>query len=57
MDLKEIGVNTRNWVDWTQDWDYGRAFVNEALNLQILQSMDLVNILLFAFISIIINRI
>ena len=21
MDLKEIGVNTRNWVDLAQDWD------------------------------------
>ena len=19
MDLKEIGINTRNWVDWAQD--------------------------------------
>ena len=22
MDLKEIGINTRNWVDSTQDRDY-----------------------------------
>jgi hypothetical protein len=33
MDLKEIGINTRNWVDLTQDRDYWRAFVNVALNL------------------------
>ena len=35
MDLKEIGVNTRNWVDLAQDSDYWRAFVNVALNLRI----------------------
>jgi hypothetical protein len=28
MDLKEIGVNTRKWVDSTQDRDYWRALVN-----------------------------
>ena len=27
MDLKEIGVNTRNWIDLTQDRDYWRALV------------------------------
>ena len=32
MDLKEIGNNTRNWVDLTQDRDYWRALVNAALN-------------------------
>ena len=25
MDLKEIGINTRNWVDSAQDRDYWRA--------------------------------
>ena len=35
MDLKEIGINTRNWVDPTQDRDYCRALVNAALNLRI----------------------
>ena len=34
MDLKEIGINNRNWVDSTQDTDYWRALVNAALNLQ-----------------------
>ena len=29
MDLKEIGINTRNWVDSAQDRNYWRAFVNE----------------------------
>ena len=35
MDLKEIGINTRNWVDSAQDRDYWRALVNKALNLQV----------------------
>ena len=35
MDLKEICINTRNWVDSAQDRDYLRALVNAALNLQI----------------------
>ena len=30
-DLKEIGINTRNWVDSAQDRDYWRALVNAAL--------------------------
>jgi hypothetical protein len=33
MDLKEIGINTRNWVDLSQDKDYWRALVNVALNI------------------------
>ena len=28
MDLKEIGINKRNWVDSVQDRDYWRALVN-----------------------------
>ena len=35
MDLKEIGIDTRNWVDSSQDRDYWRALVNVALNLQV----------------------
>ena len=35
MDLKEIGINTRNWVDPPQDRDYWRALVNAALNLRV----------------------
>ena len=35
MNLKEIGINTRNWVDSTQDRDYWRALVNAALNLRV----------------------
>ena len=35
MDLIEIGINTRNWVDSAQNRNYWRALVNEALILQI----------------------
>ena len=35
MDLKEIGVNVRSWIDSTPDRDYWRALVNAALNLQV----------------------
>ena len=35
MDLKEIDINTRNWVDSAKDMDYWRALVNVALNLQV----------------------
>ena len=34
MDLEEIVMNTRNWVDSAQDWDYWRTFVNAVLNLR-----------------------
>jgi hypothetical protein len=33
MDLKEIGINTRSWVDLAQDRDYWRALMNVTLNL------------------------
>ena len=35
MDLEEIGINTRTWVDTVQDRDYWRALVNAALNLRV----------------------
>ena len=35
MYLKEIGINTWNWVDSGQDRDFWRAFVNAALNLRV----------------------
>ena len=35
MNIKEIGTNTRNWVDSTQDMDYWRALVNAALILRV----------------------
>ena len=35
MDLKEIGINTRNWIDSTHDSCSWRALVNTALNLRV----------------------
>ena len=35
MDLKEIDINTKIWVDLTQDRDYWRTLVNAALNLRV----------------------
>ena len=35
MDLKEIGVNTRNLVDSAQGRDNWRALVNATLNLRV----------------------
>ena len=35
MDLKEIGANTRNWVDLAEDRGYWRALLNASLNLWI----------------------
>jgi hypothetical protein len=44
MNLKGIGINTRNWVDSAQDRDYWSALVNAALYLQVSYAMELVNI-------------
>ena len=35
MYLKELGINTRNWVDSDQNRNYWRALVNAALNLRV----------------------
>ena len=42
MDLKEIGINMRDWVDSTKDRDYWRIFMNAALNLRVPQAIELV---------------
>jgi hypothetical protein len=35
MDLKEVGINKKNWVNSSQDKGYWRALVNAAFNLRI----------------------
>ena len=35
MELKEMGINVRKWVDSAQDRGYWKAFVNAALNLRV----------------------
>ena len=35
MNLKETGVNKKNWIDSGEDRDYWRNFVNAAMNLQV----------------------
>ena len=34
MDGKEIGVNTRDWIDSGQDRDYWRVILNATLNIR-----------------------
>ena len=36
MDLNEVDVKTRNWIDLAQDKDYWRALVNVKLNFRVL---------------------
>ena len=35
MNLKEIDINKRDWVDLAQDRDYWRVLVNAALNRRV----------------------
>ena len=35
MNLKEIGIHTRNWVNSARDRDYWIALVNATFNLQV----------------------
>ena len=35
MDLKQIGISTRNWVDSAQDRNNWRVLVNATLNLRV----------------------
>ena len=48
MDLKEIGINTSNWI-YLADRDYWRALVNAGLNLRV-QQMSLINYSLLLFL-------
>ena len=45
MSLKEIGSNTRKWVDLAQVRDYWKAFLNAKLNLRVPLVIDLVIII------------
>ena len=45
MNFKEIGINTRSWVDSAQDTDYWRVIVNVALNLLVPEAMELIFLL------------
>ena len=42
MDLKEMRINTRNWIHSTQSWDYWRCLMNARLNnrLQYVMVLD-----------------
>ena len=51
IDLKEIGITTRNWVSSAQDRDYQRALVNAASNLRAQLAMKLVMIISSGFIN------
>ena len=42
MDLKQIGINTRNWVDSAQDTEYWKGLVNAALKFRVPEAMELV---------------
>ena len=35
MDLEEIDINTRNWVDTAQDRDFWTVLVSAPLNLRV----------------------
>ena len=41
MKLKEIGIDTRNLVNSTQDRDYWRALFNAALNFRVQKVMEI----------------
>jgi hypothetical protein len=41
MDLKETGINTKNWIDSAQDREFCKALVNAISNLRVPQAMEL----------------
>ena len=43
MDLKDIGIVKRNWIDSAQDMDYWRTLVNAALDLWIPEVKELLS--------------
>jgi hypothetical protein len=42
MDLKEIGIDTRSWVNSAQDRDYWRALANATLNFRVPYAVELI---------------
>ena len=42
MDIKEIGVSVKTWIDLAQDRDYWRVILHEALNFWVLYAVQLV---------------
>ena len=42
IDLTEIGINTRSWVESAQDRDWWSALISAALKLQVPEAMDIV---------------
>ena len=45
MNLKEIGVNARNWLDSAHDRDYWSTPINVALILLVPLAMELVSLI------------
>jgi hypothetical protein len=43
IELKKIGIITRNWVDSTNNKDYWWALVNAALNLRVPYAIEFVS--------------
>ena len=44
IDLKEIGVNTTNWIHSSLDKDYWRALLNVELEPRVPYGVEIVNI-------------
>ena len=49
MNLKYIGVRSRNWIEFAQVRDYWRALINAELMLRVPQVMELINRLVNLF--------
>ena len=49
--LKQININTRNWVDSGQDRGYWRALNNAALNHVVPQAIELINFNTLIFVN------
>jgi hypothetical protein len=52
MNLKEIRIYIRKWIDSAQDRDYWRDLVNVALNLRDSYAIDSFNVIVLSFVYI-----